>query len=86
MRLLLVEPDAQLAERLRDSLESDGYLVDLVETLADARKSVIGVEYAAVLMDLYDPVGPVRTASDRRARPEARADDPTALDVDLWFG
>lgn len=87
MRLLLVEPDTSLAERLQESLESEGYDVDLVETLAEARATVGGADYAAVLMDLHeiqpaslprpDPSGPGRASA---------GDAPSSLDVDIWFG
>jgi len=87
MRLLLVEPDTSLAERLQESLESEGYDVDLVETLAEARATVGGANYAAVLMDLHE----IQPASLPRPQPSGRdlrsADDtPSALDVDIWFG
>ena len=87
MRLLLVEPDTSLAERLQESLESEGYDVDLVETLAEARATVGGADYAAVLMDLHE----IQPASLPRLDPSARdrravGDTPSALDVDIWFG
>lgn len=87
MRLLLVEPDAQLGERLQQSLESEGYLVDRVGSLAEARTSVIGAKYSAVLMDIHGP-----DSSRSQVRHRMRADAETtleivgSLDVDLWFG
>jgi ActR/RegA family two-component response regulator len=71
MRLLLVEPDALLAERLQESLESEGYDVDLVETLSEARHTVNAIDYAAVLMDLHL---------------NSTVDEASSLDVDIWFG
>ena len=37
MRLLLIEDDLQLANQLQHSLESSGYLVDLSNSVSDAR-------------------------------------------------
>jgi len=87
MRLLLVEPDAFLAERLQESLESEGYEVDLVETLAQARATVHAADYAAVLMDLHD-TQPALWPGDRRYRSGQRSagDTTWALDADIWFG
>ena len=87
MRLLLVEPDAFLAERLQESLESEGYEVDLVETLAQARATVQAADYAAVLMDLHDTQLAL-WPGDRRYRSARRSagDTTSALDADIWFG
>jgi CheY-like chemotaxis protein len=87
MRLLLVEPDTFLAERLQESLESEGYVVDLVGTLAEARATVGGADYAAVLMDLHE----MQPASRPRVDPSGpdlrpAGDTPSALDADIWFG
>ena len=55
MRLLLVEDEAAIACRIRESLEEAGYTVDWardgVEALALARKR----EYAAIILDLMLP-------------------------------
>jgi CheY-like chemotaxis protein len=87
MRLLLVEPDTRLAERLQESLESEGYVVDLVETLAEARETVGGANYAAVLMDLHE-TPPTLWPGDRRYGSGPRTADEAASspDTDIWFG
>jgi hypothetical protein len=87
MRLLLVEPDPHLAERLRGSLESEGYVVDLVGTLAEARETVGVADYAAVLMDLYE-TQPAFSPGHDRLEPDLRsaADATSSLDTDIWFG
>jgi DNA-binding NtrC family response regulator len=87
MRLLLVEPDTHLAERLQESLESEGYVVDLVGSLAEARETVGAADYAAVLMDLYE-TQPAALPGDHRHQTRLRsADDTTSpLDADIWFG
>jgi CheY-like chemotaxis protein len=87
MRLLLVEPDTHLAERLQESLESEGYIVDLVGSLAEARETVGAADYAAVLMDLYETQPAVLRADHRHGARLGSADDKTAsLDADIWFG
>ncbi len=87
MRLLLVEPDADLAERLQESLESEGYVVDLVGSLAEARKTVGAGDYAAVLMDLYETEPAVLPRNHRHGPRLGSADDTTSpLDADIWFG
>jgi hypothetical protein len=87
MRLLLVEPDTRLAERLQESLESEGYVVDLVETLAEARETVGGADYAAVLMDLYETRPAPWPGGHRYGSGPRSADDATSsLDTDTWFG
>ena len=87
MRLLLVEPDAQLGERLQQSLESEGYLVDRVGSLAEARTSVIAARYSAVLMDIHGPDSSRSPGGDRvTADVETTLETVGSLDVDLWFG
>jgi CheY-like chemotaxis protein len=87
MRLLLVEPDTRLAERLQESLESEGYIVDLVETLAEARETVGGADYAAVLMDLYERPPTLWPGDHRDGSGPGTADDATSSpDTDIWFG
>ena len=85
--LLLVEPDIHLAERLQESLESEGYIVDLVGSLAEARETVGAADYAAVLMDLYETQPAVLPGSHRHGSRLGSADDTTSrLDADTWFG
>jgi DNA-binding NtrC family response regulator len=87
MRLLLVEPDTDLAERLQESLESEGYVVDLVGSLAEARETVGGADYAAVLMDLYETQPAALPGNHRHGSRLGSADDTTwPLDADIWFG
>jgi CheY-like chemotaxis protein len=87
MRLLLVEPDTRLAERLQESLESEGYVVDLVETLAEARETVGGADYAAVLMDLYETPPALWPGDHRYGSGPRTADEATSSpDTDIWFG
>jgi len=87
MRLLLVEPGADLAERLQESLESEGYVVDLVGSLAEARETVGAADYAAVLMDLYETEPAVLPRNHRHGSRLGSADDTTSsLDADIWFG
>lgn len=93
MRLLLVEPDTHLAERLQESLESEGYVVDLAGTLADARRTAAGADYAAIVMDLFEtdraPSAPDGTRAPAASRaPAARTtpDESGSLDVEIWFG
>jgi CheY-like chemotaxis protein len=87
MRLLLVEPDTHLAERLQESLESEGYIVDLVGSLAEARETVGEADYAAVLMDLYETQPAVLRGDHRHGARLRSADNTTSsLDADIWFG
>jgi DNA-binding response OmpR family regulator len=75
MRLLLVEPDPRVAQRLRVTLESDGYVVDHVGTLEEAER-VADRPYAITVV--MDPIETVTTTTTTDAGP------PT--DAELWFG
>ena len=87
MRLLLVEPDPRLAGQLQESLESEGYVVDLVGSLAEARETVGAADYAAVLMDLYETEPAVLRGNHWHGSRLRSADDRTSsLDADTWFG
>ena len=87
MRLLLVEPDPRLAGQLQESLESEGYVVDLVGSLAEARETVGAADYAAVLMDLYETQPAALPGNHRHGSRLGSADDTTLpLDADTWFG
>lgn len=86
MRLLLVEPDTHLAERLQESLESEGYIVDLVGSLSEARETVGAADYAAVLMDLYETEPAVLGDDRHRTRSGSAGDTTSSLDADTWFG
>ncbi len=71
MRLLLVEDNADLSATLPVQLGADGFSVDCVETVADARLSLAAAHYAAVILDLGLPdedgltlLGEIRRRSD----------------------
>ena len=86
MKLLLLEPDPHLGERLQQSLESEGFVVDVVGTLADARRTATEADYAAIVMDLLDPVrGPMRATGAAQAE-EATLNASGPSDVEVWFG
>lgn len=53
MRILLVEDDSALASAVCSYLESKAFVVDVAPSLADARAALLGVQYAAVLLDLH---------------------------------
>jgi two-component system OmpR family response regulator len=55
MRLLLVEDDAPLAERLQATLRAAGYAVDRADNGEDARFMVRSGEYDLVILDLGLP-------------------------------
>jgi DNA-binding response OmpR family regulator len=57
MRLLVVEDNEQLAGLLAKGLQSAGYDVDVLGTVADARAALLTVTYAAVVLDLGLPDG-----------------------------
>ena len=57
MRLLLIEDDLQLANQLQHSLESSGYLVDLSNSVRDARYKANEITYDIAIMDLGLPDG-----------------------------
>ncbi|HSV59683.1 MAG TPA: response regulator transcription factor [Variovorax sp.] len=53
MRILLVEDDAALAGAVCSYLTAKAFVVDVAPSLADARAALLGVQYAAVLLDLH---------------------------------
>ncbi|HWM80476.1 MAG TPA: response regulator transcription factor [Pseudolabrys sp.] len=57
MRLLIVEDNEELAQLLAKGLESAGYAVDLLATVADARSALETTRYAAMILDLGLPDG-----------------------------
>lgn len=57
MRLLLVEDEHRLAERLARGLREEGFSVDLAATGAAARDRAAEIEYDLVLLDLGLPDG-----------------------------
>jgi len=57
MRLLLVEDERRLAERLARGLREEGFAVDCVTTAAEARERIEDTGYDLVLLDLGLPDG-----------------------------
>lgn len=57
MRLLVVEDNVELAASLQARLVSAGYVVDHVESAADARAALSAMRFAAVILDLGLPDG-----------------------------
>jgi two-component system copper resistance phosphate regulon response regulator CusR len=57
VRLLLVEDERRLAERLARGLREEGFAVDLAPTAATARELFVASDYDAVLLDLGLPDG-----------------------------
>lgn len=51
MRILLVEDDLPLAQALQQSLRHDGFLVNHVDTGADALASLTTPEHDMVILD-----------------------------------
>jgi two-component system OmpR family response regulator len=60
MRILLVEDEARLAEKVARGLREEGHVVDVCGTAADARRQVLDVAYDVVVLDwmLPDVDGP----------------------------
>ena len=57
MRLLLVEDERRLADRLARGLREEGFAVDAVSSCAAAREHTAGASYDLVLLDLGLPDG-----------------------------
>lgn len=57
MKILLVEDEAKLAEAIRKLLEREKYVVDVAESLAIARVSMLDGVYDLVLLDRMLPDG-----------------------------
>src|SRR5215831_3077804 len=57
MRLLIVEDESRLQEIIKRSLESAGFVTDVVGRCSDARTLLIGFNYDAVILDLGLPDG-----------------------------
>jgi DNA-binding response OmpR family regulator len=57
MRLLVVEDEARIVEVLRAALARAGFVVDAVETVAEARAALPLIPYDAVILDLGLPDG-----------------------------
>ncbi|SDL48176.1 DNA-binding response regulator, OmpR family, contains REC and winged-helix (wHTH) domain [Modicisalibacter muralis] len=57
MRLLLVEDDDLLAESLAETLEDEGYRVDIAARVRDARSLMASEDYSLVILDLGLPDG-----------------------------
>jgi len=55
MRLLLVEDNAVLADRLRASLKKGGFAVDVADNGIDAEHEGMEIDYDAVILDLGLP-------------------------------
>jgi hypothetical protein len=71
MRVVLVEPDTDIADRLRLSLEADGHVVDTVDTLGDAEWLATRIHALTIRLGstMQDP------------RPDVPPED-----VEHWFG
>jgi hypothetical protein len=87
MRLLLLEPDRHLAERLQESLESDGYVVDILEAPNDTWRRTGEGDEAARGTESPDSAPPSSTA-DRPTVLDVRStgEQSLALDIEIWFG
>lgn len=57
MRILIVEDDEILFDAIRTGLVLEGFAVDAVDTIADAREAAQTVEYEAVVLDIALPDG-----------------------------
>jgi DNA-binding response OmpR family regulator len=57
LRILLAEDDPALGPALQSRLRSDGFVVDLVTTCADADEALLATSYRAVLLDRRLPDG-----------------------------
>jgi DNA-binding response OmpR family regulator len=57
MRLLVIEDEVRLAEVLKSALARAGFVVDAVDTAADAREALALVAYDAAIIDLGLPDG-----------------------------
>ena len=57
MRILVVEDDEILFDAIRTGLVLEGFAVDAVETIADAREAAETVDYDAVVLDIGLPDG-----------------------------
>lgn len=55
MRLLLIEDHAKFAKLVKEKLESEGFAVDHVETVADGEAALQTVTYDAIILDLGLP-------------------------------
>ena len=52
MRLLLVEDERRLAQRVAEGLREEGFAVDLAGSAAEARELALGSAYDLVTLDL----------------------------------
>lgn len=57
MRILVVEDDEILFDAVRTGLVLEGFAVDAVDTIADAREAAANIEYEAVVLDIGLPDG-----------------------------
>src|SRR5713226_5839223 len=57
MRLLVIEDEERLVEVLKSALGRAGFVVDAVETAADAREALALIAYDAAILDLGLPDG-----------------------------
>lgn len=57
MRLLLIEDETELARLVKANLGREGFAVDAVETIEDARAALGAARYDAILLDLGLPDG-----------------------------
>eukprot|EP01037_Dinobryon_pediforme_P010978 gene10978-11059_t len=82
VRILLVEDEAEMAMLIANELGRSGYLVDRVDTLADAEAALAVATYALVLLDRRMPDGDGVTLMPmiRRRQPGTPVMLLTALD------
>ena len=57
MRLLVVEDEHRLADRLARGLREEGFAVDIASTTTQARDLAVETDYDLVLLDLKLPDG-----------------------------
>lgn len=57
MRILVIEDDEILFDAIRTGLVLEGFAVDAVDTIADAREAAATVDYDAVVLDISLPDG-----------------------------
>lgn len=73
VRLLICEDEVVTAAALRETLEDEGFIVDITETLADAEQALRRADYACLVTDLKLPDGDGLSLIRRmRSGPESR--------------
>ena len=57
MKILLIEDNLRLAELVKHNLERDNFIVDIANTIADAKAIVSTYKYDLLILDLNLPDG-----------------------------